>query len=162
MKRILLAGFTGKDNSSKIILDMCSPKLEKLYLENDYSVCASQIKTAVNDGYDFIFILGQKPAIKSVYIEIAGRDSCDCLQTAFDYSILADWLTASGYRIRISENAGNYLCNHVYYHGLVAASSASKHTQILFLHVPYLKNIIDADHLSVTLSNFLLDLDFSL
>jgi Pyrrolidone-carboxylate peptidase (N-terminal pyroglutamyl peptidase) len=160
MKRVLLAGFSGNNNSSKVILDKCSCCLKKLYLENDFSTCASQIETAVSDGYNLILILGQKPVIKSVCIEIAGRDSCDCLRTDFDYRVLADRLTESGYRVRISENAGNYLCNHVYYHGLMAASSGSKHTHIIFLHVPYLKNIIDVDLLALTLSNFLLDLDF--
>ena len=158
MKRILLAGFAGNDNSSKIILDKCSPAVEKLYLENDFLVCATQIETAINNEYDFILVLGQKPVIKALYIEIAGRTSHDCLKSNFDYRALVEWLKLSGYTIRLSENAGNYLCNHVYYHGLKTVRSTHRNTQIILMHVPYLKNIVDVKHLADTLSVFLLNL----
>ena len=161
VKQILLAGFAGNDNSSKIILDKCSSALEKLYLENDFSVCATQIETAMNNEYDFILILGQKPIIKAMCIEIAGRTSYDCLKSNFDYRALVEWLKVSGYTIRLSENAGNYLCNHVYYHGLKTARDIHNNTQIIFMHVPYSKNIVDANHLADTLSDFLLNLHFS-
>lgn len=160
MRRILVAGFKGKSNSAKIILDKCSDELEKLYLENDFSVCALQIQSAVEIGYDFILMLGQKPVIKSVYIEVAGKSSSDSFKTTFDYMGLVDWLRASGYKIHVSENAGNYLCNHAYFHGLSAAFSSCKKTKIIFLHIPYLKNIVDTDHMACVLSTFLLNLDF--
>ena len=157
VKRVLLAGFKGKDNASKLILDSCPPELEKLYLENDFSICASQIETAV-DSYDFIMILGQKPVIKSIYIEVEGKSPHDSIKTAFDCTGLADWLTAAGYKVRISTDAGNYLCNHVYYHGLKAANTG---TQLVFLHVPYLKNIDNVAQLASTLSSFLFTLNYS-
>ena len=157
MKRILLAGFAGENNSAKVILDTCSPELKKLYLENDFESCAMQIIKAVNASYDFILILGQKPNIKSLYIEVTGRCLSDYIQTAYDHNTLADCLTAAGYKVRMSENAGSYLCNHVYYHGLLAAQSSGSNTQIILLHVPCLKNIADVDHISSVLSAFLLN-----
>ena len=156
MKKVLLAGFAGEDNASKVVLDKCSLRLEKLYLDNDFSACEAQIKSAVNGGYDFILILGQKPVIKSIYIELAGRYSNGALRTDFDYSALENSFAASGYRVRISENAGNYLCNHVYYHALLASRSLRKNVQILFLHIPYLRKMTDIDLLASVLSDFLL------
>jgi len=152
MKRVLLAGFDGAQNAAKVLLDECTGDFEKLCLVNDFDVCAAQMERAVEAGYDFILVLGQKPGVKSLYIETMGRGLADCYETVFDYSGLGNALKVAGYAVRISQNAGNYLCNHVYYHGLRAAK---ERTQILFLHVPYLKNMPAPTRIAAVLSAFL-------
>lgn len=46
----LLAGFKGKNNSAKIQLDLINPKnkVNKLYLENDFSICKNQLELQKN------------------------------------------------------------------------------------------------------------------
>ncbi len=157
MKRVLLAGFMGDNNSAKVILDKCSARLPKLYLENDSNTCASQMQAAVVEHYDLILILGQKPDVKAVYIERMGRSSTSEFQTSFDFSDFAQHLKASGYSVKISDNAGNYLCNHVYYHGLKDIYETNIPTEMLFVHIPYLKNILDTAHLADAFTDYLLN-----
>lgn len=154
----LLAGFLGEGNSAKIILDRSSNKLSKLYLDNDFDKCAIQIQKAVfSNSYDFILVLGQKPVIKSIYIETVGKMQPLVLKTQCQWEVLASYLKKHGFKVKISSNAGNYLCNHVYFHGLNAIEQASLSTDMLFIHVPVLKNITDLDCLASSLSNFLVN-----
>ncbi len=145
----------GDNNSSKVILDKCSTSFSKLYLKNDFYACAAQIKAAVSSQYELIFILGQKPVIKSIFVELMGRSFSSSLQTNYDYYGFVEFLKASGYGVRLSDNAGNFLCNHVYFYGLKAIHDSNAHTKMLFVHTPYLKNISDVDHLAETFSVFL-------
>ena len=156
MARILLAGFLGDNNSSKVILDKCSGDFTKLYLENDFQKCADQIDSAVSSSsYDIIIVLGQKPVIKAIYIELVGKSQLSVIQTQYDYTAFADFLFSHGYRVKFSNNAGNYLCNHVYFSGLQSIKTESSTAKMLFVHVPYLHNILDVDHLAATISYYL-------
>ena len=153
---ILLAGFTGNDNSAKLILDKASPRFQKLYLENDFDICAEQIQTAIlSFKYDFILALGQKPVIKSIYIETSARKFDTVINSQYNYSAFATHLNTYGFKTKISINAGNYLCNHVYFHGLAAIDQVSSSSHLLFLHMPTIKNIPHINHLSSTISSFL-------
>ena len=153
---ILLAGFKGNDNSAKLILDKAYPRFQKLYLENDFDICAEQIRAAIlSRKYDFILILGQKPASKSIYIETSAKNQNNVITTDYDYNNLAAFLKISGFKTKISINAGNYLCNHVYFHGLAAIDQVSSSSHLLFLHMPTIKNIPHINHLSSTISSFL-------
>ena len=159
MSKVLLAGFLGVNNSSKIILDKASSNLEKLYLKNDFKKCEEQIKSAISSNrYQYIFALGQKPIIKSIYIELVGCSNETSFQTNFNYAALLEYLSGSGYKVKTSSNAGNYLCNHVYFHGLKEIYLNSYKTHMIFIHTPYLKNISDTKHLANTFSNFFLSL----
>ena len=159
MSRVLLAGFLGDNNSAKIILDKCSKNLKKLYLENDFQKCADQIQSAIScSHYEFVLTIGQKPVIKSICIELVGKYLCSSIQTQYDYNIFSDFFKNYGYKVRISSNAGNYLCNHVYYHSLNTIAKNNSNTKTLFVHIPYLNNISDVNHLALTVSNFLLNL----
>jgi pyrrolidone-carboxylate peptidase len=41
-------------------------------------------------------------------------------------------LSESGFKYVISNNAGNYLCNHIYYHGLKFISEYDKKPGMIF------------------------------
>ena len=91
MNKILFAGFEGNDNSAKVLLDKFSSSecVQKLYLKNDFSVCASQITEHIQkEDYDFIITFGQKPVVKSVYLERCGCIDGQKYFTAFEYEPL--------------------------------------------------------------------------
>jgi len=153
---ILLAGFKGADNSSKLILDGSSGGFEKLYLENDFDISSKQIRDAIIGGkYGLILALGQKPVIKSIYIETTAKGHGAVLNTRYDYNSLASYLKNNGYKTKISNNAGNYLCNHVYFQGLSAIEHAGSSADMLFLHVPTVKNNPNTLCISSAISLFL-------
>jgi len=152
----LLAGFKGNHNTAKLILDNSSNSIQKLYLENDFNACSEQIRKAViGGGYDLILALGQKPVIKRVYIETSAQLDGDALSTNYDYTFLSAFLNKQHIKTKISTNAGNYLCNHVYYHGLTAIRQSHAPTHMLFLHVPFLNNAPDITVLAASISSFL-------
>ena len=140
---ILVFGFEGNNNSSKILLDNInnSTNLDCLYLKNDYIISVNQFKNKIiENDYDIIFAFGQKPNIKSIYLEIYAKDNNEKLKTNYDYNELNNYLKKY-YKIKISEDAGNYLCNNIYYNGLKYIYENKLNIKMIFLHIPYIKNI---------------------
>jgi len=140
---ILVLGFEGNNNSSKILLDNInnSINLDCLYLKNDFIISVNQFKNKIiENDYDIIFAFGQKPNIKSIYLEIYAKDNNKKLKTNYNYNELNNYLK-NYYNIKISENAGNYLCNNIYYNGLKYIYENKLIIKMVFLHIPYMKNI---------------------
>ena len=69
--KILIAGFEGKNNSSKIILDYIKEKSKEdiLYLKNDFNICKKQIEEKLINQYDYVLLFGQKTDTKNIYLE---------------------------------------------------------------------------------------------
>jgi len=140
---ILVLGFEGNNNSSKILLDNInnSINLDCLYLKNDFIISVNQFNNKIiENDYDIIFAFGQKQNIKSIYLEIYGKDNNEILKTNYDYNELNNYLKKY-YKIKISEDAGNYLCNNIYYNGLKYIYENKLNIKMVFLHIPYMKNI---------------------
>lgn len=156
--RILITAFEGEFNSSKILLDniklTCS---DKLYLVNDFNTCKKQLLAKLSiETYDYILAFGQKPVIKNkVYIETIGRRKDEKIESDFDYLRLQEYLIHAGYSVKISDNAGNYLCNHILYHGLRYIREKQIETNMVFLHIPVVKNISDIDDMSQVMESFI-------
>ncbi|MCO5557345.1 hypothetical protein L7F22_010908 [Adiantum nelumboides] len=55
-------------------------------------------------------------------------------ETAFPVAELVDSLAKKGFNVAVSEDAGRFVCNYVYYHSLCHA--ATHETKCLFVHVP--------------------------
>ena len=55
----------------------------------------------------------------------------------------------------VSNNAGNYLCNHVYYSGLDYIKQHKLHTKILFIHVPSINDFINIDLFKAWMNEYL-------
>jgi len=143
MMNILVLGFEGNNNTSKILLDNInnSINLDCLYLKNDFIISVNQFKNKIiENNYDIIFAFGQKPNIKSIYLEIYAKDNNEKLKTNYNYNELNNYLK-NYYKIKISENAGNYLCNNIYYNGLKYIYENKLNIKMVFLHIPYMKNI---------------------
>jgi pyrrolidone-carboxylate peptidase len=91
-------------------------------------------------------------------VETTGRMQPSAIKTNYEYHLLIAFLQNSGFKVKISNDAGNYLCNHVYFHGLQAAEQSISSTKILFLHVPVLKNFSNKECFAAAISKFLRDL----
>ena len=143
MKRILFTGFNGNNNSSKVLLDnlRINNNVDVLYLDNDFIISEKQlIEKIKNNVYDIIFSLGQKPRVKSIYIEIIARNEFERLETNYNYNELKNYLEKC-FKIKVSENARKYLCNNIYYKGLKYIYDNKLKSKMIFIHIPYLKNI---------------------
>lgn len=156
--KMLLAGFKGDNNSASVLLGKMYPEhtVKKLYLENDFSICKGQIEQSLRiENYDYIIAFGQKPVIKAIYIETIGRGIVGEHITAFNYSGLKAHLEGNGYRVKISDNAGNYLCNHIYFSGMDYIAKNGLSTQMIFIHLPYLKNIRDINQMGEAFTQYI-------
>ena len=143
MNKLLCIGFKGNKNSSKVLLDNLSQNksIDCLYIDNDFEKSENQLKDKIKgNNYDVIFAFGQKPVIKSIYIEKLGKNGFEKLETNYNYFGLKDFLDKY-YRIKISENAGKYLCNNIYYKGLKYIYENKLKAKMVFIHIPYIKNI---------------------
>lgn len=159
--KILAAGFKGRFNSSKILLDRLDG-VEKLYLENDKRKSCEQLHYATGKGkFDRIIIFGQKPLIKDkLSIElVAKRDlkmKCEnCaseITTRFDYKEMVNALKVNGISYSFSKRAGNSYCNNIYYFALQEVERENPHISSLLVHVPVLKNFASLEKVAALLN----------
>lgn len=56
------------------------------------------------------------------------------------YNNLVKKLKDNKYKVKISTDAGNYLCNNIYYNGMKYIHDKNLNIPFLFIHIPYLKN----------------------
>ena len=64
---------------------------------------------------------------------VVEKQGSDSLLTNVEVAGLADALNAQGYRCRVSEDAGDYVCNFLYYKLLFSRTNSAK---VLFVHIP--------------------------
>ena len=156
MIKVLFTGFIGSTNSSKVLLNNInkSTSIDLLFLENDFEISKRQLINKLKEHiYDIVFSFGQKPVIKSIYIEKIATNKFEKLETNYDYIELINYL-GKDYKIKISENAGNYLCNNVYYSGLKFIFQNKIKTQMIFIHIPYLNNL-DIKHFGKIMEKYI-------
>jgi pyroglutamyl-peptidase len=156
MVKVLFTGFNGKTNSSKILLNNLNKNIgiNYLFLENDFEISKRQLIDKLKENkYDIIFSFGQKPVIKSIYIEKVAKNKLERIETNYNHIGLKNYLEKY-YKIKISENAGNYLCNNIYYNGLKYISDNKLNIKMIFIHIPYLKNM-DIKHFSKIMEKYI-------
>lgn len=54
----------------------------------------------------------------------------------------------------LSDKAGNYLCNYVYYKGLEFLKQSNSKAKMIFIHVPDMKRFPDIDAVGSWLNDF--------
>lgn len=136
--KILVAGFKGNNNSSKILLDNLPNSINKLYLENDKEKSVNQLLNIATD-YDIILAFGQKPVLKNkISVERKSTLCGNVILSDFDFESIENFF-ADKYPLKFSDNAGTSYCNHLYYHALKKFSKSQ--IKIVFIHIPMLKNI---------------------
>ena len=147
-KRILLTAFCG--TSAELLVKGIEPdsKCQVLYLPND-KVKDSEllIEALQQEHFDHVISLGQRPNIKDkVHIETLARKGEDVLITAFECERLKICLEQNGLSVKISDNAGTSYCNELYWNGLQYILEKNLDTKMVFLHVPFEKNISNMKH----------------
>ena len=148
--KILYTAFNGKSNSSKILLDnIIVEEDNKLYLKNSFKTSVEQLsKKLKKDRYDLIISFGQAPIDKeTIKIETRGN-GIDYFETDYDYNNFKKLFEKNGFNVVISKDAGNYLCNNIYYNGLKHIRENNLKCKMIFVHIPQIDNINDIKKIS--------------
>lgn len=148
--KILYTAFNGKSNSSKILLDnIIVEEDNKLYLKNSFKTSVEQLSNKLKkDRYDLIISFGQALIDKeTIKIETRGN-GIDYFETDYDYNNLKKLFEKNGFNVVISKDAGNYLCNNIYYNGLKYIRENNLKCKMIFVHIPQIDNINDIKKIS--------------
>lgn len=147
--KILYTAFNGQDNSSKILLDKIKvDKKDKLYLRNSFD---TSIKQLINEleKYESIISFGQATLDKdTIKIEVIGKKEKDLYKTNFNYSKIKEDIENIGFKVDISEDAGNFLCNNLYFNGLKYIKENYLNSKMIFIHIPKIENISNIELLA--------------
>ncbi len=141
-KIILLTAFRGT-SSEALFKDI--EDYQVLFLSNDKVKDSEKLIEALSkEHFDYVISFGQRPNIKNkVHIETTAKDGEMSHDTVFDCETLRQVFEQNGIPARISHNAGTSFCNRLYWSGLKFISEYSLDTQMVFVHVPFAKNIND-------------------
>ncbi len=94
--------------------------------------------------FDYVLSFGQRPNIKDkVHIETTARDGVVCADTVFDCERLRLLFEQNDIPAKMSQNAGTSYCNRLYWNGLKYIKEKALKTKMVFVHVPFVKNIGD-------------------
>ena len=150
----LFAAFLGKNNSSKMVLDEINCK-NKLYLVNNKLKSCQQISSILTDKiYDKIIIIGQKPLIKNkVCLEICAHSNDHVLKTNFDLEEIINQINKFQLDYKISTSPGCSYCNNIYYFTLDFLKKSNIKTQVILIHIPFIKNFQDKIKIFIDLLN---------
>lgn len=160
--KVLVSGFKGDTNSAKLIIDRIEGKnvVDKLYLVNSFETSKKQLELNLKEQvYDLIITFGQKPKVKAINLEQKACLNGHELISNYGYKELLQFLKKSGVAAQISNNAGYYLCNHIFYVGMKFICENNLNTKMIFIHIPTLKNIEDIDYLAKVFSIYIDGLD---
>lgn len=143
MEDILLTGFSG--TSSELLVKRAAYR--SLILPNDKVLDARILLAEIGrHSYKYIFGFGQKPCIRDkVYLETSARNGNECIRTDFAYGKLLDALNAEKIAVSVSDNAGTSFCNALYWNVLAHIRDKGLETKMIFLHIPFCKNMTEAD-----------------
>ena len=98
--------------------------------------------------YDYIICIGQKPGITdAVKIETEAHGDVTLYSTA-DCGTLSELFKRTGIEAEKSVKPGNSFCNNIYWNGLNFLLKNGKSSKMLFLHIPFKKNISDIGEFS--------------
>ncbi|MBR6537884.1 MAG: hypothetical protein IKT67_11875 [Lachnospiraceae bacterium] len=102
------------------------------------------IKTLSGTHFDYVLSFGQRPSIKDkVHIETTARDGELRRDTAFDGEKLRLLFEQNDIPTKLSHNAGTSFCNCLYWGVLKFIEEKELDTKMVFVHVPFIKNIGD-------------------
>lgn len=141
--KFLLTAFKG--TSSEKVIGCFDEAYRRLILENDKVNSAEQLISEMEkDRFDYVISFGQKPVIKDkIYVECSGRLGDTTYETGFDIIRLVSALKNYGFSVHISNNAGTSYCNHLYARGLEYILERLYMGNMVFIHIPFEKNISD-------------------
>ncbi len=139
MKKVLLTAFQG--TSSQLLVQ--SSKYTTLLLPSNKAKDAEKLFSLLQkEDFDYIIGFGQRANIKNkVHIETTGRNDKNCISTGVDVDHLRDLFMRNGILAKVSHNAGTSYCNSIYWNGLTYIVDRELNTKMVFVHIPFRKNI---------------------
>jgi len=154
---ILITSFKGKNNSSSLLLHKIrtSKSFDKIELTNSFKTSEIELTKKLKDNYKYVIALGQKPLVNEVYIELKAKKNNTILDTIFPIKEIKKLFENDNIDYLISDNAGEYLCNNIYYEGLEYIKQNKLDTKMIFIHVPSINQDFDFDKLAKAISNFI-------
>ncbi len=154
MKNIILAGFDGRNNPARTVVEGAGLNCTKLILPNDRQKSAELLLETIRKvDAVCVIMLGQKPCIKDkIAVEPTAERCGNVLRTSLDVTVTAQKIKENGYTAYISKGCGNSFCNHIYYECLESG------TNCIFLHIPQLKNISDITALTRAVEGYIREL----
>ncbi len=146
-KRILLTAFRGTSAEVLVTQENIKKRYEILLLPSDKVKDSELLIEALKQGhFDYVISLGQRPNIKGkVHIETTARKNGLSMETAFDCERLKSSMEKNGLFAKLSSNAGTSFCNELYWNGLRYIGENKLDTKMVFIHVPFVKNISDME-----------------
>lgn len=148
--KILYTAFNGKSNSSKILLDnIIAENNNKLYLRNSFKTSVEQLNKKIKSNeYDLIISFGQASLDKeTIKIETRGNGIVP-YDSDYDYKELEKIFNKNNFKTIISNDAGNYFCNNIYYNGLKYIKENNLKTKMIFIHIPQIDKLGDINRLA--------------
>lgn len=144
--KILVTAFQGTSGETLIknVRDF-----QTLILPNDKIKDSEMLINAIkSQNFGYIISLGQRPNIKNkVNIETTAREREFHIDTDFDCEKLKLLFEQNGIEVKISHNAGTSFCNKLYLEGLEFIRANNFASKMVFVHVPFEKNINDMEEL---------------
>ena len=158
---ILITSFKGKTNSSTLLLNkLRANNVDKLELTNSFKTSEKELKNKIKkNNYKYIISLGQKGNINDINIELIGSKNNDKIKTNFPYKAFISYLNSNGISNFVSNSAGNYLCNNIYYEGLKYINENKLNIKMIFIHIPPIRSNYNFEILAKTISNFVTSLN---
>ena len=131
-----------KNTSSEMLLKSIYG-FDFLIFDNDKIASVSQLEKALQTViYRYIFSFGQRPLIKNkIHMENRALVGGEVLDTSFDTAKLKEAFEDCGISVKVSNNAGTSYCNNIYFHGMKMLAEKYLNTKMVFIHIPYMKNI---------------------
>lgn len=154
---ILLTAFRG--TSSELLIQ--NSKYNTLHLPSNKKTDVEILFSALEKHeYDYIISFGQRPLLKDkVCIETTAQNANHKIVTTANCEYLRELFEKNGIPAKLSYNAGTSFCNNLYWHGLSYIAEQNLKTKMIFIHVPFSKNIKDIRAFSKKISNVICLID---
>lgn len=111
-----------KNEYSAVILTGVAAKREKISLER-FALNIRDYRIKDNGGHQYLD-------------ELIEEDAPDALKTSFPVATMSKALTKNGVACEVSNHAGTFVCNEVYYKCLRYQDEQRHPAQVLFVHLP--------------------------
>lgn len=134
MNKILLTGFKGINNSSRMFVEKLSS--ENILLTNSFAGLKRDIDS-ISEDYDCVIMFGvDKSLTSTVRIEKCARKNGKVIDSIIKPEGIVESLKKAGINSYVSEEPTAYLCNDAYWHMLKKYSGRA-----VFIHIPTIKHI---------------------
>lgn len=142
---ILMTAFRG--TSAELLIQNAKNNYRTLLLPNDKIKDSEMLLDAIsNEKFDYVISFGQRPNIKDkVHIETTAKAGEFQINTNYNCENLKQMFEQNGIVSKISHNAGTSFCNELYLNGLKYIFENDLDTKMVFVHIPFAKNVTDFD-----------------